>query len=182
VPNAEKTMNKSKFQIMKTVTKIFLLIIMLTSFTIESFGQNHGIYYVKFDFYHSLRIPNYHVSVDFQRYGDSISVRIISEPMKNQDEKWNKTKIDSTFELEKSEFDKVVEAVQKINCANIADGLDYSGLDGTTCEISYGGISTGISYKVWTPDYDTKKRNLEDYMDACKLILMTVKLDYKEIF
>ena len=174
-------MNESKFNIKTTMTKYFLLIIVLTSFTVETFGQDHGIYHVKFDFYHSRRIPNHHVSVDFQRYGDSISVHIISEPMGNQGEQWNKTKIDSTFELKKSEFDKVVETVQKINCSNIAAGLDYYGLDGTTCEISFGGISTEISYRVWTPDSDTKKRNIDDFMEACKMILMTVKLDPKEI-
>ncbi len=179
---AKKTMNISKFYIMTTVKKILLLLILLTSYTVETFGQDHGIYYVKFDFYHSRRIPNHHVSVNFQRYGDSISVHVISKPMSNQSDKWNRTKIDSTFVLDKTEFDKIVQAVQKINCADIAAGLDFTGLDGTVCEISYGGISTGISYTVWTPNYDTKKRNLEDYMEACKFILVTVKLDPKEIF
>lgn len=174
-------MNHLKFYIMTTVTKIFLLITLLTSLTVETFGQDNGIYHVKFDFYHSRRIPNHHVSVDFQRYGDSISVHIVSEPMKNQGEKWKKTKIDSTFELKKTEFDKIVIAVKKISCSDIANGLDFTGFDGTTCEISYGGISTEISYKVWSPDYDTEKRNLEDYIVACNLILMTVKLDPKEI-
>ena len=182
MPNAQKTMNESKLQIMNILTKIFLLIIMLTGFTIETFGQDHGIYHVKFDFHHSRRIPNHHVSVDFQRYGDSIMVHVISEPMENQGEQFDKSKIDTVFELEKSEFDKVVETVQKINCSNIAAGLDYSGLDGTTCKISHGGISTEIAYTVWTPDYETKKRNLEDFMEACKMILKTVKLDPKEIF
>ena len=180
--NAEKTMNITKSFIMTTLKNIFVLLILLTSFTVETYGQDHGIYHVKLDFYHSRRIPNHHVSVNFQRYGDSISVHIKSEPMSNQSDKWNKTKIDSTFEINKTEFDKIVKVVQKINCANIADGLDFTGLDGTTCEISYGGISTGISYTVWTPNYDTKKRNLEDYMEACKFILVTVKLDPKEIF
>ena len=175
-------MSNSKFYIMTTLTKISLLLMLLTSLTIETYGQDHGIYYVKFDFYHSRRIPNNHVSVEFQRFGDSISVHLISEPMNNQSEEWNETKQDSTFELEKYEFDKIVEVVQKINCTDIAAGLDFTGLDGTTCKISYGGISTGISYKVWTPDYDTKKRNLEDYMSACKLILVTVKIEPKEIF
>ena len=167
---------------MKTVTKLILLIILVASFTIETFSQEHGIYHVKFELYHSRRIPNNHVLVDIQRYGDSISVHVISEPMNNQNEKWTKTRIDTTFNLEKIEFDKIVVAVKKINCGDISNGLNFTGLDGTTCMISYGGISTGISYEVWTPNYDTKKRNLEDYMEACKLILMKAKLNPKEIF
>ena len=167
---------------MTTATKIFWLIILLTSFTIETLGQDHGIYHIKLDFHHSRRISNNHVSVDFQRYGDSISVHVISEPMKNYDEKWNKTKINSTFELKKNVFDQLVVAVKKINCSDIVAGLDYSGFDGTICEISYGGISAEISYKVWTPEYETKERNLGYYMEVCKLILLTVKLEPKEIF
>lgn len=180
--NEKMTMNISNLYIMTTVKNIFLLLILLTSYALETFGQDHGIYNVKFNFSHSRRIPNHHVSADFQRYGDSISVHVISEPMSNQSDKWNKTKVDSTFVLDKTEFDKIVKAVQKINCVDITAGLDFTGRDGTVCEIFYGGISTGISYTVWAPDYDTKKRNLEDYMEACKFILVTVKLDPKEIF
>ena len=79
---------------MKTLTKFVLMILLVASFTIETVGQEHGIYHVKFEFFHSRRIPNNHVWVDFQRYGDSISVHVVSEPMNNQDEKWAKTRLE----------------------------------------------------------------------------------------
>jgi hypothetical protein len=161
---------------------IFLLAMLLTSFAIPIIGQDHGIYHVKFDLSHSRRIPNHHVFIDFQRYGDKISVHVLSEPMRNKSEEWNKTKIDTTFALDKAEFDKIVEAVQKIDCADIIADLDFDGLDGTVCEITFGGITTGITYTVWTPDFDTQKRNLAEYLEACKLMITTVKIDPEEIF
>ena len=174
-------MKDQKNKISATMAKLSFLFILLTSLTMSTYGQDQSIYHIKFDYYHSMRIPNHHVSVEFQRFGDSISVHVVSEPMKGQDIKWGETKIDSTYNLDKSEFDKIVAAVKQVNCSNIIDGLDFTGIDGSTCGLSFGGISTGISYKVWTPDYDTEKRNLNEFMYACKLILRIVKLDPKEI-
>ena len=174
-------MIKQEFDIKTTMVKVCLLIMLFTGLTSETYGQDHGIYQVKFDFYHSLRIPNHHVSVELQRYGDSIAVHVKSKPMKDQESKWDNTKVDTTFELTKSEFDKIVAVVAKINCSDIVSGLDFTGHDGTSCEITYGSYAAGISYKVWSPDYDTKKRNLEEYLEACKLILVTANLDPKEI-
>lgn len=62
-------MNKRKFHIKTAFLKVFLLLMIFTGLTAETYGQDHGIYQVKFDFYHSLRIPNHHVSV-FEGYID----------------------------------------------------------------------------------------------------------------
>ena len=181
VVNAKTNMKDQKIKIFATMAKLSFLFIFLTSLTISTYGQDHGIYHVKLDYYHSIRIPNHHVSVEFQRFGDSISVHVVSEPMDDQDSKWNETKIDSNYKLNKSEFDKIVEAVKQVNCSDIASRLDFTGLDGSTCKLSFGGISSEISYKVWTPNYDTEKRNLSEFVNACKLILRIVNLDPEEI-
>ena len=174
-------MKDQKVKISTTIAKISFLFIFLTSLTISTYGQDHNIYHVKFDYYHSKRIPNQHVSVEFQRFGDDISVHVVSEPMQGQDSKWDKTKIDSTYKLDKSEFDKIVQAVKQVNCSDIASSLDFTGLGGSTCKLSFGGISTEISYKVWSPDFDTEKRSLSEFMNACKLILRIANLDPEEI-
>jgi hypothetical protein len=174
-------MKDQKIKIFATMAKFSFLFIFLTSLTISTYGQDHSIYHVKFDYYHSMRIPNHHVSVEFQRFGDSISVHVVSEPMHGQDSKWDETKIDSNYKLNKSEFDKIAEAVKQVNCSDIASGIDFTGLDGSTFKLSFGGISSEISYKVWTPNYDTEKRNLSEFMNACKLILRIVNFDPEEI-
>src|SRR6478735_8448261 len=102
-----------------TLIKLFLLLIGFLSLTAETNGQDQKIYHVKFDFRHSLRIPNHSVSVEFQRFGDSISVHVKSEPMDKMSEKWKKTKLNYSFELAKTEFDQIVIAVRNINCTDI---------------------------------------------------------------
>jgi hypothetical protein len=98
-PMQKTNMKDQKIKISATMAKLSFLFILLTSLTISSYGQAYSIYHVKFDYYHSMRIPNHHVSVEFQRFGDSISVHVVSEPMKGQDIKWDETKIDSTLPI-----------------------------------------------------------------------------------
>ncbi len=164
---------------MKMIKIIFALLIIAVLSPL--FGQNNEIYSVKFNFHHSKRIPDNYVSVDFQRYGDSIHVSVKSIPMDSVSLKWKATKREYSFELTLTEFEKVVAAVKKINCTDIAKGLGFSGFDGTVCEIEIGGIGSGITYKVWSPDYGTKERSLQSFLDACTLILVTAKLDPKSI-
>ena len=74
-----------------------------------------------------------------------------------------------------AEIDKVVAAVKKIDWKVIKDQVGYSGFDGISCEIEFGNYSSSISYKVWYPDYGP--RNLSTFLEACKTILETAKLD-----
>lgn len=164
---------------MKTIKNIFALLILATFSS--SFVQDHEIYSVKFSFHHSRRIPNNYVSVNFERYGDSIHVSVKAIPMDTVSLKWKETKQEYSFDLSLTEFEKVVASVKNINCTDITDGLGFSGFDGTVCKIEIGGLGSGIIYKVWSPDYQTKKRNLQAFLDACKLILTTAKLDPKMI-
>jgi hypothetical protein len=163
------------------MTNLSFLSLLLTSLTISTYGQAPNIYHIKFNYHHSKRIPNHHVSVEFQRLGESISVHVVSEPMKGHDSKWDETKINSTYKIDKSEFDKIAAAVERVHCSDITNRLDFTGLDGSTWELSFGGISTRISYKVWSPDYETEKRNLNEFIKACKLILRMGKLNPEEI-
>jgi len=72
-------MNKLKYHIKATLVKVCLVILIFTGLTAETYGQDHGIHQVKLDFYHSLRIPNHHVSVEFQRYGGSMSSAVVKK-------------------------------------------------------------------------------------------------------
>lgn len=145
--------------------------------TLQISAQQNDIYFVKFEFNHSLRIDNYHVLVELQRRGNDITVHVVTEPMEGYDG----TKRNYQFELSKAEFDEVCAGVKQIDCKDIVNDLGTLGLDGTICEIEYGSYATAISYKVWSPDLDTRKRNLTPFLNACKLILETGKLKPKEI-
>lgn len=164
---------------MKIFKLIFSILLLISS--IQSFGQNADIYTVKFKFHHSRRIPDNYVSVSFERYGDSIHVFAESIPKDTISLKWKETKRKYSFEISMVDFQKVVTAVTKINCTDIASGLSFSGHDGTTCGIEIGGLGNGITYRVWTPNYNTQQRNLQPFLDACKVILLTAKLDPEKI-
>lgn len=164
---------------MKIVKAIFTIVAIIV--TNQSFGQKNDIYNVKFKFHHSRRMQDHDVSVYFQRLGDNIQVYVKSMPKDTLSVKWKETKREYSFELNMTEFEKVVAAVKKINCSDITNGLGYSGFDGTTCEIEIGVGGSGITYKVWSPDYETNERNLRSFLDACKLILVTAKLDPQAI-
>jgi hypothetical protein len=160
--------------------KILFILFLITIFG-SSYGQNTEIYTIKFNFHHSRRIPDNYVSVNLERYGDSIHVSVKSIPMDTVSLKWKETKQEYSFGLALTEFEKVVSSVKMINCMDIANGLGFIGFDGTVCEIEIGGIGTSITFKVWSPDYETKERNLQPFLEACKLILVTGKLDPKKI-
>ncbi len=86
-----------------------------------------------------------------------------------------------SLELNLIEFEKLVTSIKNINCTQIINNLEFDGVDGTDCKIEIGGTSNSITYKIWSPDYYTKERNLSAFLDACNLILLAAKLNPKEI-
>lgn len=135
-----------------------------------------------FEFTHSLRIPNFYVTVDFYDYPggniDSIEVRAVSLPMRGHG--WEKTRRDSTFWISKDEYEKLLKAVNSITLPE-ARFLDASstGTDGYTCVISYGGFLNSVAITAWAP---SEKNGPTGYYSACNLILKAGGFDPKEIF
>jgi hypothetical protein len=162
------------------IMKVLFILLCTTVFS-SSFAQNNEIYTIKLDIQHSRRIPHNHVSIDLERYGDDIHVHVKSIPKDTVSLEWKSTSRDYLFELTFAEFEKVVSAVKKINCTDIVNGLDVCGFDGITCQIEIGGIGNSITYKVWSPEYQTKERSLQSFLDACILILETSKLGAEKI-
>jgi hypothetical protein len=147
-------------------------------------GKKHDVQHgnLHFEFTHSLRIPDYHVTVDFYEYPggniDSIEVRAISEPMPGHG--YAETKRDSVFWISKGEYEKLQSAVNSIELPK-ARLLDVSsiGTDGTICVIEYGDSQNSIAIKVWSP---SDKNGPLDYYSACKLILKSGGFDPHKIF
>lgn len=164
-----------------TFARLILLFIGLISLATHSFGQEQDIHQIEFKFQHSLRIPHNSVLIKMARLSDGTTVNVTSNPMNIESERWIETKLDDSFELPNSEFDEVVEAIQSIEYTDIKSNQDYVGKDGTTCEILFENNGTITSYKIWSPNYNTKERNLKAYLDACKLILKKAKLKPKKI-
>ncbi len=137
---------------------------------------------IHFEFTHSLRIPDYHVTVDFfdrpWLRADTIEVRAISKPMIGHG--WQETARDTTFFISKAEYERLLIAVNAITVPKIEalDGLSI-GTDGYTCVIEYGDIQNSVAIKVWMP---SEKKEPSGFFAACKLILEVGGFDPKKIF
>jgi hypothetical protein len=168
-----------KFQIFLTL----LLALTLKTFLVngQSLPFDFFLSHVEFELYHSLRIPNQHVKIDIDRSNDSIvSMHVISNPAENST-KWAKTKIDTIYILDLKIFREILIAILKITKIDVTKAITI-GLDGTSCTLAFGSLYNDISFTFWSPDYDTKERDLTYFVEACDLIIKTAKLKPKDIY
>lgn len=101
--------------------------------------------------------------------------------MKN-DPRWMHTKIDTVYTITKKEFDTLKELVYSISVDDIKKAMIGTGTDGTMCKLGFGDWQNKIIYQVWTPNYNTKERGLDQYMKACEMILKMAKFKPRKIF
>jgi hypothetical protein len=146
-------------------------------------GKKHVVPHgnLHFEFTHSMRIPNYHVTVDFYyqpwKTGDTVVVRSISEPRSAQG--WEKTARDTTFFILKDEYKRLLEAVNLIEPPKAQADDFLFGHDGYTCVIEYGDFLNSVAIKVWVP---SSKNGPTGYYEACKLLLKAGGFNPNKIF
>jgi hypothetical protein len=109
--------------------------------------------------------------------GDSAEVSVKSNPLDSTSTKWKSTKINESYSISETEFNEIVDAVQRISCDQIKSNLGYFGNDGTICKITFGNYFSEISYKIWTPNHETKERDLQNFLTACEVVLETGNLN-----
>ena len=138
---------------------------------------------VNFKFTHSLRIPNHEIIIDVIHIidRDTVLMRVQSNPIENEP-RWLHTKIDTTYKVNKQQFKALKEIVQSISLEDMKKAMRGGGTDGTLCELGFGDWQNKIIFQVWTPNYDTKERGLEKYMEACEMMLRMVKFKPRKVF
>ena len=139
-----------------------------------NFAQNE-IYDIEFHFEHSRRIPNHFIDVKINRHGNEVTLNVKTKSSQ-ESEKWTKENIDTSFTISTEKFQTLINSVKNISCNDIIKNIGLTGLDGTVCELMFGDYASSITYKIWTPSYDTQKRNLTEFLDCCSLILKTAGL------
>lgn len=161
--------------------RIILLISILTMISSICFAKqiNDKIEYIAFKFDHSRRIPNKNVTIEIIKRQSEIVVKVKSTPM-NSDKQWEKTKIDTTFTIDKKKFIELANDMLILNKIDLNKALT-GGLDGTECTIEFGQYKSTVAYKFWSPDYDTKQRGLSDFLSLCKKLIEVGGLNPKEI-
>ena len=128
---------------------------------------------ISFELESSLRIPNHKVSIEITKQYNGIFIHAISTPSIGND-KWDKTRRDTTFAIDSVSFNNILTSVRKIS-SNDLESVLLTGDDGTSCEIKYGNYQNSISYLVWSPS------SVPSFFEACNEILKVAKFDPKEI-
>lgn len=140
---------------------------------------------IHFEFHHSRRIPYRHIVIEMTQkcMTDSAIITIVSSPYDTISNKWNYSKIDTTIEISRNDFENIINSVKQIKNVEIDynPNILVSQKDGTICIIGYGNSQDYVSFRFWSPDYKTEDRKLQEFLSACKQILTIANLDPKEI-
>ena len=160
---------------------LILLIFSLTMASRTCFAQqsNDKIDYIAFRFEHSLRIPYNRVIIEMINGQSEIEVKVHSVPM-NNDKQWDNTKIDKSFKIDTKLFTDLANEVFALNKIDLKKAMT-GGLDGTECSIEFGTFGSTVTYKFWSPDVETKNRDLTDFIRICKKMIEIGGLNPKDI-
>jgi hypothetical protein len=142
--------------------------------------KGQGIQVIELKFRHSLRIPYNKVDIKAMNIDDKYVLTVKVDPM-NNDEKWNNSRVDTTYTLTSSEFNKLKTMLTSISTTDILKSMNGWGTDGTYWHLSFGDFQSKVSYDLWTIDYKTKERGLEKYVETCEYILNLGRLSYRKI-
>ncbi|MGQ7944900.1 hypothetical protein [Flavobacterium sp. WC2509] len=187
-----------------TVGSILLVLLLLTG-CISTYGQNSGLLqiqdrkksesktitiedlekvkpikgdYISVDFYNSLRIPDHHISVFISNLNEKgVQLKLKSEPPTGYKVEWSQSIIDTTFNISFSEYEKAIQLFRKISSSDIINENSNMGLvtDGTSCKIEFGYTTGSVSYFVWSPDYKTTERNLNQFLECFEYLQKLAK-------
>lgn len=152
----------------KVIIISFLLVLGL-----KGFGQENikSIDFIEFHMTYA-KMRGRTLDIKMSKSDDNVSVHV--------NDMWND--IDTSFHIILKDYNDCLNSVMKINANELNQALNYDGFDGCTFTIEYGGIFNRISFKIWEPMSDTKKRKLSKYLIACKQILSSVNLLETEYF
>jgi hypothetical protein len=135
---------------------------------------------IELQFNHSLRIPFNEVILKATHYNDKCILLVKVKPM-NDDSNWTHTKVDTSYVINKDEFNKLKTMVSELQSTDIIKAMTGGGTDGTLWILTFGDFQNNISYQVWTLDYKTKERGLLKYRAVCEYMLTLGQINFKKL-
>lgn len=161
-----------------------ILIILLTLNSVKAQLSYKNIELISLSFTHSRRIPYNYVSVTLTHSpaNGQYFAKVESKPM-NNDPNWAYSKMDTTCTIDSTRFTALAEKVILLLKMDLSKALEPGllGNDGTYCSISFGTFTGSIVFGFWSPDYNTKQRGLDFFLDLCRQILYIGRLDPEKI-
>ena len=98
----------------------------------------------------------------------------------------NKYIRDTTYIIGKNKFNEIAKAAASISSVNILQNVDFANLYVRTDPVEY--ILTvkyvfgdGVTYRIFAPFSETKKRNLTTFLHVCKELVLTTGLSVRKV-
>lgn len=133
---------------------------------------------VTFEFTNSKKMFYYYEEIKLFQIEDAYKISVESKPFNNE-LKLSKSKIYTIYPLTKNQYDSVILMIRQLPTHKITEEILNlgTGVEGTTCMLEYGNWQNRISINVWSPDYETEKRNLVEFLAICRAILKLAKIE-----
>jgi len=166
-------------KIFKNIVCTVGILLLTTYLKGQGIKSTHPITLVSFKLQHAMRIPNNEVLI-FVSLTDTIAeVHVKSKPML-QDAEWAKTALDTSYKLTISEFVQIKNSVLRVAPVDFEKAF-VSARNGTYCSITFGNTGNMVTHEYWSPHVKTKERDLERFIEACKLLIRTARLKEKDV-
>jgi len=136
---------------------------------------------IEFSYISSRRIPFSEVKIQIARMpsNDSAIAFVQTRPA-STDPKWQYSKIEKFITIDLQYFEKFANEASSFDKINMDKAHEY-GHDGSTWEIQFGSKGKNKSYRFWSPDYNTKERDLTAFVNLCEQIVEVSKLEKEQI-
>lgn len=157
----------SRLKVKATLLIVFFTVISLTA-------QSQDIEFISLVYSTAVKPVNATVEVTIHPNSDkTYNVKVESVSL----QKIGPAKSIEEITITAEQFTKLVDAIQNIRQGEIIGGPHPAMLDGEACSITFGALGTSVTYQVNTPNCDTDRRKLNNFLEAYKLILTIANLD-----
>lgn len=162
---------------------LFLLSVVLIS--TFSFAQR-GVYEVSLEI-SGLRYKNTYTRIDLFIENDSTAiVEIRSKPLKPNEMLIERPKADMSHNISVEQFNEIIDMLTALSVEHLLIGMNPNNpslrSEPTEFKLTIRVMQESVVFEIVEPSYDTKERNLEQYLAICNKILSLTKLKPKKCF
>lgn len=136
---------------------------------------------IEFSYTNSRRIPFNEVKIKIAKMSNNNSAIVfVQSRSASNDPQWDYSKIEKSIIIDMKIFKKFATAASSFEKINIKKAY-LDGKDGSTWQIQFGSKGKNKSYSFWSPNYNTKERELATFVKLSEQIIEISKLKKAEI-
>ena len=158
-------------------------ILTILTFTFLSCQKKEDKTINNISFYYISSYKEIHIEMRRTHDNEKAHVRVHSKTLDDNNEnfpKWNAA-TDTTFYINKNLFDKLTKSIPSLEKIDTDKAFEM-GLDGNTWKIEFGAKGKNQNYIFWSPNYETKKRGLTEFISISKEIYKTANLKKEDFY